>query len=167
MFLYSPPFTVRDQDNLPVTLRSTGHFIHRDDEPTTIEGRFKIDRQLAKREVNSLPWRLAAVLHTIGDSTNATANRYGCSGGSTTPGSKPSCSTNHFHPRLPSLFRTDSMVSCPAPFLLSTSVCFLVFSFYWFLPRDAMLARYMPWSCVCVSVRLSVRVSVRHKSEFY
>ena len=37
-----------------------------------------------------------------------------------TPGSKPSCSTNHFHPRLPSLlFRTDSMVSCPAPFLLS------------------------------------------------
>ena len=41
-----------------------------------------------------------------------------------TPGSKPSCSTNHFHPKLPSLFRTDSMVSCPAPFLLSISVCF-------------------------------------------
>ena len=39
-----------------------------------------------------------------------------------TPGSKPSCSTNHFHPRLPSPFRTDSMVSCPAPFLLSISV---------------------------------------------
>ena len=27
----------------------------------------------------------------------------------------------------PSPFRTDSMVSCPAPFLLSISVCFLVF----------------------------------------
>jgi len=34
---------------------------------------------------------------------------------------------------LPSLLRTDSMVSCQAPFLLSISVCFLVFfSFYWF-----------------------------------
>ena len=57
-----------------------------------------------------------------------------------TPGSKPSCSTNHFHPRLPSLFRTDSMVSCPAPFLLSISVCFLVFHFtgfsFWFCAVD-------------------------------
>ena len=56
------------------------------------------------------------------------------------PGSKPSCSTNHFHPRLPSLFRTDSMVSCPAPFLLSISVCFLDFHFtgfsFWFCAVD-------------------------------
>ena len=34
-----------------------------------------------------------------------------------------------------------------------------------FLPRDAMLARYMLWPCVCLSVCLSV--SVCHKSEFY
>ena len=47
-----------------------------------------------------------------------------------TPGQKPSCSTNHFHPRLLSLFRTDSMVSCPAPFRRSISVCF--FSFFHF-----------------------------------
>jgi len=33
----------------------------------------------------------------------------------------------------------------------------------WFLPRDAMHQRYQPWPCVCLSVRLSVR----HKSEFY
>ena len=39
-----------------------------------------------------------------------------------TPGSKPSCSTNHFHPGLPSPLQTDSMVSCPAPFLLSISI---------------------------------------------
>ena len=49
-------------------------------------------------------------------------------------------STNHFHPRLPSLFRTDSMVSCPAPFRLSISVCFLVFSFtgfsFWYCAVD-------------------------------
>jgi len=31
------------------------------------------------------------------------------------------------------------------------------------LPRDAMLGRYMLWSCVC----LSVCPSVHHKSEFY
>ena len=43
-----------------------------------------------------------------------------------------SVSTNHFHPRLPSPFRTDSMVSSPASFLLSISVYFLVFHFYWF-----------------------------------
>ena len=35
------------------------------------------------------------------------------------------------------------------------------------LPRDAMLARYMPWSCVRLSVCLSVCPSVCHKSEFY
>ena len=38
-----------------------------------------------------------------------------------------------FHPRLPSPFRTDSMVSCPAPFLLSISVfIFQFFPFFWF-----------------------------------
>ena len=41
-----------------------------------------------------------------------------------TPGSKSSCSTNHFHPRLPSSLRTDSTVSCPAPFLLSIFIWF-------------------------------------------
>jgi len=32
-----------------------------------------------------------------------------------------------------------------------------------FLSRDAMLVRYLLWPCV----RLSVRLSVCHKSEFY
>jgi len=28
-----------------------------------------------------------------------------------------------------------------------------------YIPRDAMLARYMPSSCVCTSVRLSIYLS--------
>jgi len=38
-----------------------------------------------------------------------------------------------------------------------------ILTFINFLPRDAMLARYMLWRCVCVSVGLCVL----HKSEFY
>ena len=37
----------------------------------------------------------------------------------------------YFHPRLPSLFQTDLVVSCPAPFLLSISI--FVLSFFSFL----------------------------------
>ena len=32
---------------------------------------------------------------------------------------------------------------------------------------QAMLSRYMPWSCVCLSVCLSMCLCVCHKSEFY
>ena len=35
----------------------------------------------------------------------------------------------------------------------------------WFLPRDAMHARYMLWPCVCPSVRLSVCLSVTSRSS--
>ena len=36
-----------------------------------------------------------------------------------------------------------------------------------FLPRDAFRARIMLWSCVCVSVRLSVYLFVRLSPEIY
>jgi len=41
--------------------------------------------------------------------------------------------------------------------LISAKTC----DFQWFLPRDAMLARYM------LSSRVSIRLSVRHKSALY
>ena len=47
-------------------------------------------------------------------------------------------------------------------FTSNLSFCLLVKEF---LPRDAMLARYMPWSCVCVSVRVSVCLSVTSRSS--
>ena len=46
--------------------------------------------------------------------------------------STASYSVRYRHSPVSNFFRTDSMVSCPAPFLLSMSVCFLVSSFYWF-----------------------------------
>jgi len=36
------------------------------------------------------------------------------------------------------------------------AVYFADVTFYFFLPRDAMLARYMPSSCICLSVCRSV-----------
>ena len=48
-----------------------------------------------------------------------------------TPGSKPSCSTNHFHLRLPPPLRTDSVVSCLHCFF--SAYPFLFFSFFTFL----------------------------------
>jgi len=38
---------------------------------------------------------------------------------------------------------------------------------YVILPHYVMLVGYMLESCVCLSVRLFVRLSVRHKLEFY
>ena len=68
-----------------------------------------------------------------------------------TPGSKPSCSTNHFHPRLPSPLRTDSTVSCPAPFLLSISIfCFfLVFCIFLVFDRVTIGSGFVNTACVC------------------